>query len=94
MTVQTWSYNYILCTRFLDRFFHKFAFLLTEYVNRRTVEAVRKDKLIPNIPTQPVGYEDVMKFMNELGGDEVHEAWKGKLSNITYRYGGVLPNGK
>lgn len=29
-----------------------------------------------------------------MGGDEVQPAWKGSLPNVTYRYGGILADGK
>lgn len=54
---------------------------------------MREEKIIPNIPTQPMGYDDAKKFLQVLVGDEVEESWRGKL-DVTYKYGGTIPDGK
>ncbi|XP_067928458.1 putative N-acetylated-alpha-linked acidic dipeptidase isoform X2 [Watersipora subatra] len=66
-----------------------------DYAIRKSVEQVRDEKLIPNIPTQPIGYFDAKHFFKALGGDEVaNDDWKGRLDGITYRYGGELKDNK
>lgn len=60
---------------------------------------MRDEKLIPNIPTQPIAYGEMVEFLKLMGGDEVDsDDWKGKLTitypEVTYKFGGVLPNGK
>ncbi|KAM4662502.1 putative N-acetylated-alpha-linked acidic dipeptidase [Discoglossus pictus] len=45
-----------------------------------------KDINLPSIPVTPIGYNDAVKYLNKLTGQEVPSPWKGKL-NITYRVG-------
>ena len=74
---------------------NSFNFCLADYALRKSVEQVREEELIPNIPTQPVGYEDAMMFLNALGGEVLtNESWIGKLDGVTYRIGGKLPDDK
>lgn len=65
-----------------------------EYAIRQTTDQVREAGVIPNIPTQPLGYEDAQKFLEALPSDmEVNQTWRGALP-ITYHYGGALTDGK
>nr|XP_039260069.1 putative N-acetylated-alpha-linked acidic dipeptidase [Styela clava] len=41
---------------------------------------------LPTILVTPIGYDDAVKYLERMGGDEVPEEWKGSL-NITYRLG-------
>lgn len=68
--------------------------IVTEYAWRKTVDQVREEEVIPNIPTQPVAYGEMKQFFDRMGGDEVDEEWKGKLEGVTFKYGGALPDGK
>ncbi|XP_069494506.1 N-acetylated-alpha-linked acidic dipeptidase 2-like [Ambystoma mexicanum] len=45
-----------------------------------------KDAGLPTIPVTPIGYDDAVKYLSKLGGEEVPPAWRGHL-NITYRLG-------
>lgn len=38
------------------------------------------------IPVTPIGYDDAIKYLEKMGGDEVPEAWAGGLP-ITYKLG-------
>ena len=70
-------------------------YVFAEYAWRKTVEQVRQEDLIPNIPTQPIAYGEMKEFFDRMGGDEVEsDDWKGQLDNVTFRYGGRLPDGK
>merc|ERR1712131_201784 len=49
---------------------------------------------LPNIPIQPIGYGDALKFLKRMEGLEVPETWRGDIRDpdnnnqtITYRYG-------
>lgn len=44
------------------------------------------DAPLRGIPVTPIGYDDAIKFLIKMAGDEVPEDWRGDL-NITYRYG-------
>ncbi|KAM3918010.1 glutamate carboxypeptidase 2-like isoform 2-T2 [Leptodactylus fuscus] len=45
-----------------------------------------KDIKLPKIPVTPIGYNDAVKYLSKLSGNEVPNAWKGNL-DITYRVG-------
>ncbi|CAF4293556.1 unnamed protein product, partial [Rotaria magnacalcarata] len=47
---------------------------------------------LPRIPAQPIGYGEALVILKYLQGSEVAADWCGTLSNIRYRYGGVLLN--
>ncbi|CAM4949431.1 unnamed protein product [Rotaria socialis] len=47
---------------------------------------------LPRIPAQPIGYGEAQVILKYLQGSEVAAEWCGTLSNIRYRYGGVLLN--
>ena len=71
------------------------SYFLPDYVYREDVDQLRKDGLIPNIPTQPMGYEDAKNFLMLLKDtDAVPKEWEGKISGITYKIGGQLSGGQ
>ena len=45
---------------------------------------------LPQIPTQPIGYDDAKVLLDKMGGDEVSPEWRGNITGITYRLGGVM----
>ncbi|CAF4195305.1 unnamed protein product [Adineta steineri] len=45
---------------------------------------------IPKIPAQPISYGDAQVILQYLQGDNVTKDWSGSLSNVVYRYGGIL----
>ncbi|KAI0241238.1 Glutamate carboxypeptidase 2 [Lamellibrachia satsuma] len=44
------------------------------------------EKNLPKIPVHPIGYDDAKIFLEQLGGEEAPEDWRGALP-ITYRLG-------
>lgn len=58
------------------------------------MEELRNEEIIPDIPTQPVGYDDAKKFLEALPSSPVEEGWQGNIIGLTYNYGGPLPNRK
>jgi len=57
---------------------------------------IREEGIIPNIPTQPMGYGDAEKFLKyiaESNSAEVPQDWIGGI-NVTYKLGGALPNNR
>ncbi|XP_029454760.1 putative N-acetylated-alpha-linked acidic dipeptidase [Rhinatrema bivittatum] len=45
-----------------------------------------KEIQLPLIPVTPIGYDDAVKYLSKMAGEEVQSTWQGKL-NITYRVG-------
>ncbi|KAJ1102638.1 hypothetical protein NDU88_000087 [Pleurodeles waltl] len=45
-----------------------------------------KDLGLPSIPVTPIGYDNAVKYLSKMGGEQVPPSWRGKL-NITYRTG-------
>nr|XP_033808392.1 putative N-acetylated-alpha-linked acidic dipeptidase isoform X2 [Geotrypetes seraphini] len=45
-----------------------------------------KEICLPLIPVTPIGYDDAIKYLSKMDGNEVQSSWRGKL-NITYRFG-------
>lgn len=69
--------------------------LLLDYVYREDKDQLRKDGLIPNVPTQPMGYEDAKNFLMLLDGtNPVPKDWEGKITGLTYRVGGKISGGR
>lgn len=63
------------------------------------MEQVREEAIIPNIPTQPIPYGEMVKFLEQMSGPEVDkDDWKGKLTisypSVTYKFGGELLGGR
>ena len=46
-----------------------------------------KERLLPQIPSQPIGYGDAEKLLAIMGGDQVPEEWRGGLPGLEYRLG-------
>lgn len=73
-------------------------FSISDYAARESLEDLRAAKQLPDIPTQPMGYEDAQKFLMQLsqveGSEEVKADWRGGISGITYKYGGSLKNNR
>lgn len=46
-----------------------------------------KDVTLPQIPVQPISYNDAKEFLILLEGKEVPEGWAGKIPGVTYRIG-------
>ena len=44
----------------------------------------------PKIPAQPIGYDDAKVLLEKMGGDEVPAEWRGNITGITYRLGGIM----
>ncbi|CAF0826592.1 unnamed protein product [Adineta steineri] len=59
----------------------------TDYMYRIGEEELSS---IPKIPAQPIGYGDAQVILQYLQGDNVTKDWSGSLSNVVYRYGGIL----
>ncbi|XP_077990909.1 N-acetylated-alpha-linked acidic dipeptidase 2-like [Glandiceps talaboti] len=45
-----------------------------------------EDTYLPNIPVQPIGYDDALALLRELDGDDAPSSWQGGL-DITYKLG-------
>ena len=69
---------------------------IADYVTRFSVEETREDGLLPNIPTQPMGYGDAKHFLKLLSdipdSPDVPEGWAGEIKGIIYKIGGELQN--
>ena len=48
-----------------------------------------RDKLLPQIPCQPIGYEDAKELLERLEGQRVPDAWVGGI-DIDYVIGGAF----
>nr|XP_002741450.2 PREDICTED: N-acetylated-alpha-linked acidic dipeptidase 2 [Saccoglossus kowalevskii] len=59
--------------------------------NSYMVRIDEEDSPLPDIPVQPIGYDDALIFLRELGGDIAPESWQGGL-NISYRIGPGFTN--
>ena len=47
-----------------------------------------RNKLLPHIPCQPIGYRGAKELLKHLKGTPVPESWKGGIENIDYVIGG------
>lgn len=68
-----------------------FGDLLTPYLaaKEETYRIDPKDiEGIPPIPTQPIGFEDALRLICNLGGKEAPPEWQGAIKRCTYNYGG------
>ena len=45
---------------------------------------------LPQIPAQPIGYDDAKIILDNMGGDLVPTEWQGSIKNTTYRLGGTM----
>ena len=45
------------------------------------------DGLLPQIPSQPIGYGDAEQLLAIMGGDQVPDEWRGGLQGLEYRLG-------
>lgn len=63
----------------------------TDYMTRSREEDVI---FLPKIPAHPISYMEAQVILQNMGGIEVNQTWKGSLPGVTYRYGGVLADGK
>ncbi|XP_072024017.1 putative N-acetylated-alpha-linked acidic dipeptidase [Amphiura filiformis] len=43
--------------------------------------------VLPIVPVHPIGYDDAKEFLKLMAGEEVESKWRGRIENITYRYG-------
>jgi N-acetylated-alpha-linked acidic dipeptidase len=48
---------------------------------------------LPKIPSQPIGYDDAKELLKQMGGNPVPEEWRGNITGVDYRLGGVMLNG-
>lgn len=73
-------------------------FLFLDYAIRGSAEELREEGGLPNVPVQPMGYEDAKEFMKLLSdipnSPEVESGWVGEIKDITYKLGGQLQNGR
>ncbi|XP_013407202.1 N-acetylated-alpha-linked acidic dipeptidase 2-like [Lingula anatina] len=58
----------------------------------RSQDKVLKAQL-PQIPCQPIGYDDAKVLLRELGGSDSPEDWKGTLHNVAYSLGPGFKSG-
>lgn len=59
-----------------------YAWVFTETAWRKSEDDLR----LPKIPVTPIGYNDAIKYLSKMDGEEVPQGWAGAL-NITYRLG-------
>ncbi|CAF1329620.1 unnamed protein product [Adineta ricciae] len=61
----------------------------TDYMTRLPEESIQT---LPNIPAQPIGYDEAKVILQYLPGNAVPSQWSGALSGVNYSYGGELLN--